>query len=279
MTDPRNDSKNVMPGQRYLEVLVPLLSFGATGIGIILWHQGMKLDYQYFSIGCILSSCILAYLAWIRPRRDIVALTTPVYAFIFFLVPSDDGSWIILQLLYAVSLTALLIRLKYRFGMDAPQPGKEEERGPLDEYTDRVAKILPEIPMATAGEAGSVFIRFSQGNFDAAFRLAQDALAGIPESSVNPLADALAVIAEQASHTEARITAPSAFHRFSPESEAFLFYPADPGRDAEKEYYVTLDNALLFLFAVTLAYADIGRQREIRSYRKYARSLATSKQL
>ena len=85
-------------------------------MAIISFSQGLLLDFRYPALGCVLASFVLAYLAWIRPKKDIVALSTPIYSLIFFVVPTEYMSGIILQLLYAVSLTILLVRLKYRFG-------------------------------------------------------------------------------------------------------------------------------------------------------------------
>jgi hypothetical protein len=260
--------------QRYLEILIPVLSFGITGIGILLWQRGFVFNYQFFSLGCILSSCILAYLAWIRPHRDIVALSTPVYAFIFFLVPSDDISWIVLQLLYAVSLTALLIRLKYRFGGSAPAQGFVEDHGLLDAYVAKVGESLEAISPAIAGDAGLVFIRFAQGEYEAAARLAQarsqDPTVTNPEIS----ATAFAIAAEQAAQTTMGIAVPAMFRKFSPDRSGVLYSTPDGSADPEQEYTTNLDNALLLLYAIALNYAGPERKQDVILFRKFARKLA-----
>jgi hypothetical protein len=260
--------------QRYLELLVPLLSFGITGIGIFLWQQGFVFNYQFFSLGCIISSCILAYLAWIRPHRDIVALTTPVYAFIFFLVPSDDISWIVLQLLYGVSLTALLLRLKYRFGSSAPKSGTVEEDGILAAYAGKVRETYPAIPPAIAGDAGLVFMRFSLGEYEAAARLAATRS---QDPSVKPFeipATAFAIVAEQAARTSTGIAAPDIFKKFSPDQYEVLYSIPKGGLDPEQEYTLCLDNSLLLLYAIALVHANEQRKQEVISFRKFARKIA-----
>ena len=66
------------------------------------------IDLRVTAAGCVCASFTLAYLAWILPKKDIVALTTPIYAIIFFAVPLDDPvATIILELLYAISLSIL----------------------------------------------------------------------------------------------------------------------------------------------------------------------------
>ena len=116
MTRTDTDRRSGFAGTKFLELLVPVLSFGGTFAGIFIWSLGFHFGIQYAAIGCVLGSCILVYLAWIRQKKDIVSLTTPIYAFIFFVVPTDYLPGIVLQLLFAASLTILLVRLKYRFG-------------------------------------------------------------------------------------------------------------------------------------------------------------------
>jgi hypothetical protein len=260
--------------QRYLEYLIPILSFGVTGIGILLWKSGFDLNYQVFSFGCILGSCILAYLAWIRPHRDIVALSTPVYAFIFFLVPSDDLSWIVLQLLYATSLTILLLRLKYRFGNAAPAQGSVEDQGPLDDYIRQVDAQIPQISPALAGDAGMVFIRFAQGEYAPAAHLALTRSRDPALPLDGPLALAFSIAAEQASQTASNIAVPDLFHKFGPEHAKSLFHPIPDSSDREREYTTNLDNALLFLYAVAMLRADDRRRQDVRSFRKFAQKLS-----
>jgi len=101
---------------RWLELAVPVISFGGILIAFFFLSQGNIQDIRIASAGCIIASFILAYLAWIRPKKDIVALTTPLYAIILFVLPSELVPDLILPILYAISLTILLVRLKYRFG-------------------------------------------------------------------------------------------------------------------------------------------------------------------
>jgi len=70
----------------WLEAAVPLFSFGGAFLAILSEWQGILLDFHIPALGCVLASFILAYLAWIRPKKDIVALSTPIYSFIFFLI-------------------------------------------------------------------------------------------------------------------------------------------------------------------------------------------------
>ena len=122
----------------WLELAVPLFSFGGALLAILFWTSDSAIDFRITILGCVIASWVLAYLAWIRPKKDIVALSTPIYSFIFIAVPTDNFSAMVLELLYAVSLTILLVRLKYRFG----EPGTavslgKELGGSLKAYIDR----------------------------------------------------------------------------------------------------------------------------------------------
>ena len=100
---------------RWMEAAIPIFSFGGAALAIIIWKFIIPVALWITILGCVAASCLLAYLAWIRPKKDIVALTTPIYSFVFLAAPVDELSTIILELLYATSLSIMLVRLKHRF--------------------------------------------------------------------------------------------------------------------------------------------------------------------
>jgi len=257
-----------------MEFLVPAFSFGGAAIAILFEIQGIPLDFHYPAFGCVIASVILAYLAWLRPKKDIVALSTPIYSVIFFIVPSDFSIGILLLLLYSVSLTALLIRLKYRFGSNAPLPGQAEDAGPLEAYVAEVSRLLPQVSPSVAGDAGRVFIRFAHGEYEAAVRLATERSQELSKDGQEPLAAAFAIVAEQAAHTETGIPVPAEFRQFLPVQHAFLFYPENDITDLELEYSSALDNALLLLYAVARIHAVGDLKSDVSSCRKFAQKVA-----
>ncbi len=93
---------------RYAWLLVPLTTFG----GIALRYLGDS--YLIGVLGCLLGAFIIAGLAYLKPRRDVVSLFAPVYAVIIFYglenAPTDVTLW-----LFAASISALAIRLQKRF--------------------------------------------------------------------------------------------------------------------------------------------------------------------
>jgi hypothetical protein len=91
-------------------ILVPMIAFGGTLIG---WAT----DISAIGIaGCVLASFLLAYLAYLKPKKDIVSLLTPLYAVLIFFNDSFDPTLLLpIQTLYAASITILVLRLNARF--------------------------------------------------------------------------------------------------------------------------------------------------------------------
>ena len=84
-----------------------------TLLGIVL---GIVLEVPAIGIaGCFLGSCILAASAFMRPKKDIVGILTPMYAIIiFFGLEAAPTIWT--QGLFAASIIILAFRLELRFG-------------------------------------------------------------------------------------------------------------------------------------------------------------------
>lgn len=100
--------------ERILTCLVLALLWGGVCTSVGLFALSVMNDPGSFIWGAIAGSFVLAYLAFIKKKRDIVSLLTPVYAMIIFTgleIPSN----ILLQILFAASLTILVVRLHIRF--------------------------------------------------------------------------------------------------------------------------------------------------------------------
>ena len=185
---------------RWLELAVPLFSFGGIAIAFFFLSQGNIQDIRIASVGCIIASFILAYLAWIRPKKDIVALTTPLYAIILFVLPSELIPDLILPILYAISLTILLVRLKYRFGKPgtAVTMGKELG-GSLKTYTDQTREPLKNLSFETAHFATLAFVQFAQGDYAKVARISET-VSGTDDNPVRDqcVARAFSIVKEHA---------------------------------------------------------------------------------
>ncbi|MFA5003488.1 MAG: hypothetical protein WC502_11015, partial [Methanolinea sp.] len=150
----------------WMELAVPLFSFGGAALAIIFWKFNLLLDVRISILGCVVASCILAYLAWKQPRKDIVALSTPIYSLVFLASPLDILPAIILELLYAVSLTMLLVRFKHRFSTRESHVGRDNTlAGSLQTYVERTQGMLTGTLPDTANQATDVFIKFAEGEY------------------------------------------------------------------------------------------------------------------
>jgi hypothetical protein len=260
--------------QIYLEAAVPLLSFGITGLGILLWQSGYRIEFQYFAIGCLISSCILAYLAWIRPKKDIVSLTTPIYAVIILFAPTEYYAGAVLQLVYGLSLTILLLRLKYRFGKPTQQLSETGMLpGPLNDYVEQSNTQFPHIPPELAKHAGDVFVRFARGDYHDASQLSNH-LPKMDEGGTGnePLNTAFRIVSEQAEHLTDTVQVPREYLTFAPEYHALCARPLQPSMDSEQVYAVTLDNALLLLYAAAWNHSPESRP-VLKSLKAFAQKL------
>jgi hypothetical protein len=245
----------------WLELAVPLLSFGGALLAILSFNQGLPLDFRYPALGCVLASFDLAYLAWIRPKKDIVALTTPIYSLIFFVVPTEYMSGIVLQLLYAVSLTILLVRLKYRFGKAGTAAHDAKELAePLRTYVERTRDVWTGTSPEAAHHATVAFVRFAEGEF---WETAQRSVtaAGQPEDAGNApcLTRAFMIVSEHATLLDQSLPRPAAYRTFLPEDSGMLAKPLPPAQDDDAGFYTALDNALLLLFSAAWCASEADR--------------------
>ncbi|HUT38500.1 MAG TPA: hypothetical protein VMW77_04260 [Methanoregula sp.] len=245
-----NQQKN--RSHRWLEIAVPFFSFGGAFIAILFPILGIPLDFHVPAMGCVLASCFLAYLAWIRPRKDIVALTTPIYSVIFFSFPIDYSTALVLQVLYAVSLTLMLVRLKYRFGTPgtAASLGKELG-GTLKTYIEQTRDAFGDISPEAAHRAAVIFVRFAEGNYDDAIQSSKDILNdGENPDYVSPLIRAFSIIQEHLTINNQSLPHPVTYLKFSENDTPLLAKPTVPADDEDMEFYTALDNALLLLYSV-----------------------------
>jgi hypothetical protein len=242
---PRNAGSRIF----LLELAVPFFSFGGALLALLFSGPGSAIDVRIFAAGCVFGSFALAYLAWIRPHKDIVALTTPIYSILFFMVPSDFSVNFILELLYSVSLTILLVRMKMRFGA-APETGGTGGKSledPLKTYCENLREQATGLSPEMAHSAAAGFARFAQGEYREAAEVADAAMIGA--GSWSPLATAFAIVREQALMMEESADRSENFLEFSATDAGLLAKPRPPEEKVHARLEVSLDNALLLLYA------------------------------
>lgn len=106
MTD-QTKSAHQLP--QYAWVSVPIIAFAGIAIGVIF-------DMDMIGISsCILSSFILCGIALLKPRRDLVSLLVPLFALIIFNPWSEFTTGLVMQVLFAATITIIAVRLEQRY--------------------------------------------------------------------------------------------------------------------------------------------------------------------
>jgi hypothetical protein len=263
---------------RWLELAVPLFSFGGIVIAFFFLSRGNIQAIHIASAGCIIASFLLAYLAWIRPKKDIVALTTPLYAVILFVLPTELVPDLILPLLYAISLTILVVRLKYRFGSPgtAVSLGKELG-GSLKTYIDKTRDTLKTTSPDTAHRATLAFVQFAQGDYAKVAKIsATVADQDISKEYSRSVSRAFAIVKEHAALLDSALPRPIAYEIFDPEDSDMLAKQVPAGQDPEHEFYLALDNALLLLYSLAWTASEQDRPH-LLARQVFAQKLMDSK--
>jgi len=262
----------------WLELAVPLFSFGGALLAILFWITGADIDFRITILGCVIASWVLAYLAWIRPKKDIVALSTPIYSLIFIAMPTDNFSAMVLEILYAVSLTILLVRLKYRFGKPgtAVSLGKELG-GSLKTYIERTRDFTKNITPETAHRATLAYVQFAQGDYAKVAKISENVtMHGENTGREQSLSRAFAIVREHAELLEKSLPVPSTYQVFNPEDADLLANPMPPETDKDHEFYLSLDNALVLLYSVAWTASEQDRPH-LLARQAFAQKLMSSK--
>jgi hypothetical protein len=233
-----------------LSIAIPVTSFGGTAVGLALAGQGIIGDAGTFSWGCLAGSFFLAGLAWIKPRKDIVSLLAPLYAVIIFLLAVEVKPTVILQLLFAASLTILMVRLNIRF---STRPDKEKKEDSMEKflytYMTRITPYYRSINAETGHEIASAVLSFKFGIYQNSITSAGKAMARLPGEGANKtLRKALAIIRDRAERLEVSEVKVYSDQLFSGDDFQYLAVVL-PKELIESQETYTLDNALLLCYA------------------------------
>jgi hypothetical protein len=87
-------------------IIVPALAWGGILLGLALPLQTPFLSLSPGDLGCVLASVAIAVIAYGRKKRDIVSI---------FVFPLEAKPGLAMDLIYAATLTALVIRLEKYF--------------------------------------------------------------------------------------------------------------------------------------------------------------------
>jgi hypothetical protein len=234
-----------------LTIAIPVLSFGGAGLGILLQQQGIISDAGTFYWGSLVASFLLAYLAWIKPRKDIVSLLAPFYAVVIFLFSVETKPTVLLQLLFAASISILTLRLNRRF---SSPPAKRGEEDPMEKflyaYMNRITPYFRSVDRNSAHEVASAVLSFKFGIFPNSVASAEKAIAGLRgEGSINTLRKSLIIIRDRAEKLQASLVKSYSEKAFTSDDFQYLPVVLPPDLIDSPENY-TLDNALVLCYAV-----------------------------
>lgn len=234
-----------------LSIAIPVVSFGGTGLAVLLAWQGVIADAGTFSWGALAGSFLLAYLAWIKPRKDIVSLLAPMYGVIIFLLAVEMKPTVLLQLLFAASLTILVIRLNIRFSTP-PAKGKVED--PMEKflyaYMNRITPYFRSVDRDTAHEIASAVLSFKFGIYPNTIGGAEKAISRLKgEGAFATLRKALIIVRDRAGSLQASMVKSYSETTFSGDDFQYLPIVLPPELVESPENYA-LDNALVLGYAV-----------------------------
>lgn len=256
-------------------IAIPALAFGGILVAVALEKAGFIPDAGNFAWGCVAASFLLGYFAYIKPRRDIVALCTPLYGIIIFLVPLEYTPSVLLQILFAVSITILLVRLNIRFGSLADKNRGDHMEKFLRTYIERIKPDVPGISRKTAHEIASAFLSFKFGLYGKTIEQCRFALAAVPEGrGAGPLKKALQIVQANAENLENSRVNPESSIAFSTDEKAFTAINI-PDEINEDPASLELDNALILLYAVAMV-ASPDDEEPLGEHQNYVLKILTS---
>jgi hypothetical protein len=234
-----------------LTIAVPAVSFGGAGLGILLAWQEVIADAGSFYWGALAGSFLLAYLAWIKPRKDIVSLLAPLYGVIIFLLAVEMKPTVLLQLLFAASLTVLVIRLNIRF---STLPAKDKYEDPMEKflytYLHRITPNFRSVDRDTAHEIASAVLSFKFGIYPNAISGADKAIGRLKgEGAFATLRKALTIIRDRAESLQASQVKSYSEKTFSADDFQYLAIVLPPEL-IESSESLALDNAMILAYAV-----------------------------
>ncbi len=247
MADDMTTSKPVPGG--YLWLAVSAVSFGGIGLEFVLLVSGLPIGVQAGIWGCVAASFLLFYLAYTKPRRDIVSLFAPVYAVLIFVLPSEFSTGPVMQILFAASISILALRVEKRFSM--PRSQKRTMKQVLNDYIERITPLIRGIDEETGHLIASSLLTYKFGLYGNAVERCTEALDRLRAKTAMPdaIEAALLILRERAEDLAASRVTPTPHYTFAGTDRAFLAINI-PEEEVEDQAALDLDNALIMLYAV-----------------------------
>lgn len=269
------DTESLKRYDRFFTIAIPVLAFGGILVAVGLQQAGIIADAGGFVWGSVAASFLLGYFAYIKPKKDIVAICTPLYGIILFLIPGEIPHTVLMQFLFAISITILLVRLNRRFGSLADIRSGDPMEKFLRAYIDRIRPDTPAIPQKTAHEIASAFFAFKFGLFKNAIEECNLASPALPDGKIKgALSKALQIVRANAENLENSGVTADLSVAFSEEEKAYVAVNLPPEK-TEDPASLELDNALTLLYAVSMI-ASPEDEQALEEHQKFIIKILTS---
>lgn len=258
-----------------LSIAVPVVSFGGMAIAILLQDAGIIANAGTFSWGCVAGAVILGYLAYLMPKRDLVSLCTPLFAFLIFIVPMEYTPTLLLQGLFAASISFLVYRLHSRFSLaEKYKGGTDPMERFLDNYIERMRQENLKFPAATSHEIASAFLAFKFGLYANAARECTQAISLIPDGEANAaLKKALMIVRASAHNLDNSQVTPDLSIAFDGAERKYTVVNL-PSENVEDPGTYELDNALAMIYVAALI-TSADDEDALTEHRKFVIRLLT----
>ena len=270
--------KDRWPGagrQREIAIAIPLISFGGIAMGVMLQLAGVIPDAAEFWYGPAIGGFLLGYLAWLKPRLDIVSICAPVFAVMILIVPLDTKPSLLIVILFAISITILLIRLEKRFST----PAKISEEDPMEhylyDYMERLRVMFSDVDRKTAHEIAQAFLSFRFGLYGNAVKQADEAILLMKDTEPQKvLKKALTILRKRAGNLENADVTPVTDIFFGNDDAPYLAVHVPEEADQDPAT-LQLDNAIILIYSVSYMRSEEDEQT-LDEHQKYIIGMLSS---
>ncbi len=263
--------KDRWPGadrQREIALAIPIISFAGIAIGVVLQYMGLIPDAAEFWYGPTIGAFLLGYLAWLKPRLDVVSICAPIFAVMILIVPLDTKPSLLIVILFSISITILLIRLEKRFSTRVKISEEDPMEHYLYDYMERLRLMYKDIDRKTAHEIAQSFLSFRFGLYGNAVKQADEAILLMKDTEPQKiLKKALTMMRERAQNLENADVTPVTDIFFAADDAPYLAIQLPEEADQDPAT-LQLDNAIILIYSVSYMTSEEDEQT-LDEHQKY----------
>jgi len=236
---------------------------------------GIIPDAAEFWYGPAIGAFLLGYLAWLKPRLDVVSICAPIFAILILIVPLDAKPGLLIVILFAVSIIILTIRLEKRFSTPVILSEEDPMEHYLYDYMERLRLMYKDIDRKTAHEIAQAFLTFRFGLYGNTVKQADDAILLMKDTEPQKvLKKALTMMRERARNLENADVTPVTDIFFVDDDAPYLaiHIPEEANQDPAT---LQLDNAIILIYSVSYMTSEDDEQT-LDEHQKYIIGILSS---